>query len=275
MRAHERHAHQFVGRTVQHRFAGVAPLGAQCGDVEHRGTRHVAAAAELDFLGRGRHAIAIGIGLEVGADNQIGRIAADLAVDPVLERIPSAASGVVSRGVLRSDVGVIEDLLIDGRGTGAFGRTEHVALVAAAARRLAVILNAGGNDRVLAIGRAIGITLVAGMTRRRHPDGTVVLGTEADRIITRFVTAYRKVGTDMVCVMIVAVRLVLRNKFGPPRVLRIAGSAAVPRGRESSRGAGIGLPFPVGAELELVVRAGGQPGQRGRLGPRSRRHFLL
>lgn len=79
----------------------------------------------------------------------------------------------------------------------------------------------------------------------------------------------------MVCVMIVAVRLVLRNKFGPPRVLRIAGSAAVPRGRESSRGAGIGLPFPVGAELELVVRAGGQPGQGGRLGPRSRRHFLL
>ena len=74
--------------------------------------------------------------------------------------------------------------------------------------------------------------------------------------------------------MIVAVRLVLRNQFGPARILgrtRIS-ATAVRRGGEGRRGAGVGLPVPVGAEREFIGRPRRQAGQGRRLGSRSRRN---
>ena len=111
------------------------------------------------------------------------------------------------------------------------------------------------------------------MTRSGDPQRTMIFSAEANRIVTRFVAAYRKVGADVIGVIVVAVRN-LDRQFGPARILgrtRIS-AAAVRRGGEGRRGAGVGLPAPVGAEREFIGRAGRQAGQSRRLGSRSRRN---
>ena len=111
------------------------------------------------------------------------------------------------------------------------------------------------------------------MTRSGDPQRTMIFSAEANRIVTRFVAAYRKVGADVIGVIVVAVRN-LDRQFGPARILgrtRIS-ATAVRRGGEGRRGAGVGLPVPVGAEREFIGRAGRQAGQSRRLGSRSRRN---
>ena len=65
-----------------------------------------------------------------------------------------------------------------------------MALVAAAARRLAVVLDVGGDVRVGLVGvGTVGRTFVGLVTRGGDPHRAVVLGAEADRIVARLVAA--------------------------------------------------------------------------------------
>lgn len=227
MAADEGCAHQLVGRALPHRLAGIALLGPQHGDVEHRGARDIVPVAERNLLGRSRIAVTVLIAVEVGSDHQIGRIGADLRVDPVLEKVPAASSGIETRGVLRRNVREVEDLLVHRPRTSPFGRAEHVALVAAAARRFAVVLDTRRDIGIGLVGiRPVSSPLVAGMARSGHPDRAVVFGTEADRVVAGLVAADRQVGAEVVGIVIVAVRLLLGEQLGPSRVLGRPGNTA-------------------------------------------------
>lgn len=272
---HERRTLKLVRPAVPDRLARRTALSPQDQVVEHRRTGYVVAPAERD-LRRGA-ALPVGVGerLEIRSDHDVGRVGAHLRIDKRLQVVPGAAAGIETAGIMRSDVGVIEDLLVDLAGYEALGRTEHVSLVATASGRLAAALDIGRNLRItpVSIGAVRVFHLVAGMTRSGDPQRTMIFSAEANRIVTRFVAAYRKVGADVIGVIVVAVRN-LDRQFGPARILgrtRIS-AAAVRRGGEGRRGAGVGLPAPVGAEREFIGRAGRQAGQSRRLGSRSRRN---
>lgn len=227
MAANEGRAHQLVGRALPHRLAGIALLGPQHGDVEHRGARDIVPVAERNLLGRSRIAVTVLIAVEVGSDHQIGRIGADLRVDPVLEKVPAAASGIETRGVLWCNVREVEDLLVHRPRIGPFGRAEHVAIVTTAVSCLAVVLDTRRDIGIGFVGiRPVGSPLVAGMARGSHPDRAVVLSAEADRVVAGLVAADRQVGAEVVGIVIVAVRLLLGKQFGPSGVPGRPGNTA-------------------------------------------------
>lgn len=64
------------------------------------------------------------------------------------------------------------------------------------------------------------------MTRGSNPDRTVVLGAEADRVVAGLVAADRQVGTEVVGIVIVAVRLLLGEQLGPSEVPGRPGNTA-------------------------------------------------
>ena len=64
------------------------------------------------------------------------------------------------------------------------------------------------------------------MARSGHPDRAVVFGTEADRVVAGLVAADRQVGAEVVGIVIVAVRLLLGEQFGPSGVPGRPGNTA-------------------------------------------------
>lgn len=191
------------------------------------GARDIVPVAERNLLGRSRIAVTVLIAVEVGSDHQIGRIGADLRVDPVLEKVPASLTGIESFLVLWCNVREVEDLLVHRPRIGPFGRAEHVAIVTTAVSCLAVVLDTRRDVGIGLVGiRPVGSPLVAGMARSGHPDRAVVFGTEADRIVAGLVTADRQVGAEVVGIVIVAVRLLLGEQFGPSGVPGRPGNTA-------------------------------------------------
>ena len=66
----------------------------------------------------------------------------------VFEVVPRATARIESVGVLRSDIRIVEYLLVGCYGRSTFGRANHMALITAASRILATILDTVRNLRI-------------------------------------------------------------------------------------------------------------------------------
>ena len=186
MRTHEGGALDLVGRAVLQGLPAAAALGADQPVVEHGRHRHVRPSAEGNGLRGDGVSVAVGELLEIRTDHHVERIAAHLAVHPVLQRVPTAAARIESGGKLRGDVGIMENLRIGRLGAGALRRTEHVALVAAAPRGFALVLDRRGNVGIRPVAlRAAGAAGVHAVARGGHPDGTMVLSAVGDGVVAR------------------------------------------------------------------------------------------
>ena len=143
-----------------------------------------------DFSGGGRFPITVFVLFKVATQYLVEGILAHLFVYKIFQDVPSAASGVEAAAQLGGDVAVIENLLIGGTRARAFRRAQHVALVASAARRFGLVLDAGGDVRIGFVRVcASGTAHIHAVPWRRYPQGAVVFRTETHRIVAGWLVA--------------------------------------------------------------------------------------
>ena len=274
MTQHEGGALQFARGTIHHRFFRISVLGPQQQVVEHRRPAHVAASAEIDFRRSAALAVSIGERFEIGAYHDISRIGANLRIDKTFQIVPCPAAVVEVRRILRRDIRIIEYLFVGFPGHEPFGRTEHMALVATAAGRFTAVLNTGRNIRIATVSvRTIrSFHLVASVARSGHPDRTVVLGAEADRIIAGFLAADIEIRANMMRIVVVAV-LHLHRQLGPAGTIDVfrGGDCSALSG-ESTLLAPILLAADRGVQMERIGGRGAQSGDGRTLISRRSRH---
>ena len=143
-----------------------------------------------------------------------------ITIDLILQIIPCATTRIECTAVLRSHIRIVGNLLIHAACFGTFIVPNHMPFVVGTFNRFIFRLNTRRDDRIRTVIPISVGSLVTTVHRPRNPNRAMVLCTVTNRDITCPMSVYRKIGTNMVCIVVVAV-LHLHRQLGPAGTINV------------------------------------------------------
>ena len=262
---------QLLARTLHHRLFRISFFRTQQQSIEH-GRNTGLNTAETSALGLSCVAVRIGPCFEITPHNRIERIRAPITVDLILQIVPRTTTRVERTAVLRSHIRIVGNLLVHTACSGTFIVTDHMPFVVGTFNRFIFRLNTRRDDRIRTVIPISVGSLVTTVHRPRNPNRAMVLCTVTNRDITCPMSVYRKIGTNMVCIVVVAV-LHLHRQLGPAGTIDVfRGGDCSALGGESTLLAPILLAADRGVQVERIGGRGAQSGDGRTLISRRSRH---